>query len=59
MHRHYREVRTRIEGKKYRGKAFPKPGTFEIYVSEPPELTGGFMDIMKAMVATGATETPQ
>jgi len=59
MHRHYREVRTRIEGKKYRGKAFPKPGTFELCVTDPPELPGGFMDIMKAMGAAGAVESPQ
>ncbi len=26
MHRHYRDVRTKVEGKKYRGKTFPKLG---------------------------------
>lgn len=51
MHRHYREVRTKVEGKKYRGQPFPKPGTFVRHATEPPEMPGGFMDIMKAMGA--------
>jgi hypothetical protein len=59
MHRHYREVRTLVEGKKYRGRPFPKPGSFERCVTEPPEMPGGFMEIMKAMGATGVMETPQ
>ncbi|MBI5483985.1 MAG: hypothetical protein HY888_05940 [Deltaproteobacteria bacterium] len=53
LHRHYRDVRTKVEGKKYRGKAFPKPGTYTRYAVEPPELPGGFMEIMKAMGAAG------
>ena len=57
MHRHYRDVRTKVEGKKYRGKTFPKPGTFVRCVIEPPEMPAGFMDIMKAIGATGITET--
>ncbi|MBW4055823.1 MAG: hypothetical protein HIU83_10565 [Proteobacteria bacterium] len=56
MQRHYREVRTKVEGKKYSGKPFPEPGTFELYVAEPPDLPGGFMAVMKAMEATGITE---
>lgn len=59
MHRHYREVRTKVEGKRYRGKAFPKPGTFELYVNEPPELPSGFMDIMKAIGAADAFTSPK
>lgn len=51
MQRHYREVRTKIEGKKYRGKAFPKAGSYEICAAEAPELPGGFMEIIKAMGA--------
>lgn len=57
MHRHYRDVRTKVEGKKYRGRPFPKPGTFERRATEPPEMPGGFMDILEAMGAAGATET--
>ncbi|MDD2736120.1 MAG: hypothetical protein PHF56_19490 [Desulfuromonadaceae bacterium] len=56
MHRHYREVRTKVEGKKYRGKPFPKAGIYERYVTEPPELPGEFMDIMKVMGASGTKE---
>src|SRR5664279_834526 len=56
MHRHYREVRTKVEGKKYRGRPFPKAGTIERRVSEPPEFPGGFMEIMKAMGAADTTE---
>lgn len=33
MHQHYRDVRSKIEGKKYRGKAFPKPGKFILQVA--------------------------
>ncbi|MFA7059271.1 MAG: hypothetical protein WC156_00450 [Pedobacter sp.] len=57
MHRHYREVRTKVEGKKYRGKPFPKPGSFIRHATEPPEMPSEFMDIMKMMGAAGATET--
>lgn len=56
MHRHYREVRTKVEGKKYRGKPFPESGTFELYVTKPPELPGKFMDIMQAMEAAGTAK---
>ena len=59
MHRHYREVRTKVEGKKYRGKAFPEPGTFELYVNDPPELPSGFMEIMKAMGAADVFTSPK
>lgn len=57
MHRHYREVRTKVEGKKYRGRPFPKPGSFIRHATKPPEMPSGFMDIMKTMGAAGATET--
>ncbi len=56
LHRHYRDVRTKVEGKKYQGKAFPKPGTYVRYAVEPPELPGGFMEIMNAMGAAGVAE---
>lgn len=59
MHLHYREVRTKVEGKKYRGKAFPKPGTYELYVNNPPELPGEFMDFMKAIGAEDAFTPPK
>jgi hypothetical protein len=53
MHRHYCDVRTKVEGKKYRGKAFPKPGTFVRYATEPPDMAPGFLDILKSVVASG------
>lgn len=56
LHRHYCDVRTKVEGKKYRGKAFPKPGTYARYAAEPPELPGGFMEIMNAMGAAGIVD---
>jgi len=34
LHRHYSEVRTKIDGKKYRGKPFPKPHSFVRYATD-------------------------
>lgn len=48
MHRHYRDVRTKVEGKKYRGKAFPKPGTFLRRATEPPDMGSELSDLLKA-----------
>jgi len=38
MYRQYREVRELIDGKPYRGKAFPKPGKIFYRVMPPPDL---------------------
>jgi hypothetical protein len=58
LHRHYREVRTKVEGKKYRGKAFPKPGSYVWYAVDPPELPGDFMEIVNSMGAADVAEVP-
>jgi hypothetical protein len=61
LQRHYQEVRTNVEGKKYRGKAFPKPGTFPRRATEPPDMpdSGDFLDLLKAAVESGPINTPR
>ena len=36
----YRAVREKVDGKRYRGKAFPKPGKLEYRVPSPPDPEG-------------------
>lgn len=48
LHRHYCEVRTKIDGKKYRGKPFPKPDSFVRYATD----SNGTLPLQKANVAT-------
>ena len=38
MYRHYRAVRKKVDGKTYRGKAFPKPGQFVYQAETDPDL---------------------
>ena len=38
MYRQYREVRELVDGKPYRGKAFPEPGEFTCRATPPPDL---------------------
>ena len=38
MYQQYREVREHVDGKPYRGKAFPKPGQILCRVMPPPDL---------------------
>ncbi|HEY5512135.1 MAG TPA: hypothetical protein VIK40_00695 [Geomonas sp.] len=38
MYRHYRAVRKKVDGKTYRGKAFPKPGQFVYQPVTDPDL---------------------
>lgn len=54
MQRHYREVRSKVDGKKYRGKPFPKPGSVIRTISEPPGLTESFEELIRAVATAGA-----
>lgn len=38
MYRHYRAVRQKVQGKKYRGKALPKPGRLRYQAMPSPDL---------------------
>lgn len=53
FYRHYREVRSQVEGKKYRGKSFPKAGTVERTACVSPDLPDSFMEVMEALGASG------
>jgi len=53
FYRHYREVRSLVEGKKYRGKSFPKAGTVERTACVSPDLPDLFMEVMEALGASG------
>jgi hypothetical protein len=53
LHRHYREVREKVTGKKYRGKAFPKAGRFIREATPAPDMVEAIMD---SMTATGGGE---
>lgn len=52
LQRHYRRVRKEVEGKAYRGKPFPKPGTVVRRATEPPGLSDSFLDILTAAAAS-------
>jgi hypothetical protein len=52
LQRHYRQVRKEVEGKPYRGRPFPKPGTVVRRATEPPDLSDTFHDLLSAC-ATG------
>lgn len=51
MYRHYREVRKKVEGKAYRGKPFPKPGSVIRTPTAPPDLAESLRDMAKAGTA--------
>lgn len=55
LQRHYRQVRKEVEGKPYRGKPFPKPGTVVRRATEPPDLSDTFHDLLSAC----ATDAPK
>ncbi|MBE0504023.1 MAG: hypothetical protein IBX46_07810 [Desulfuromonadales bacterium] len=37
IYRHYKEVRKKVDGRSYRGKAFPKPGSVVRFIKPPEE----------------------
>jgi hypothetical protein len=58
MHRHYREVRKKVEGKAYKGKAFPKPGTIVRSINQPPPIEESFMELLTAAATAGKMQPP-
>jgi len=58
MHRHYRDVRKKVEGKAYRGKAFPKPGTVVRSIILPPPLEESFMELLTSAATAGKMQSP-
>ncbi len=44
IYRHYREVRTKVDGRKYRGRPFPKPGSITRVSTAAPEITDELLD---------------
>uniref|UniRef100_A0A831UGR7 Uncharacterized protein n=1 Tax=Geobacter metallireducens TaxID=28232 RepID=A0A831UGR7_GEOME len=59
MYRHYREVRAKVDGKPYRGKPFPKPGTFVREAAGAPDLPGAFKELMETLAESGKTPLPK
>jgi hypothetical protein len=53
LYRHYRQVREKVEGKPYRGKAFPKPGQLVYRVTPPPDLEAEMLQSLQALRASG------
>ncbi len=45
IHCHYKNVRTKIDGKKYCGKPFPKPGSVRIIITPPPDVPDELVDM--------------
>lgn len=50
LYRHYRDVRKKVEGKPYRGKPFPKPGTVVRTATEPPLIEESLMETITTAV---------
>ncbi len=58
LYRHYREVRGAVEGKKYRGKAFPKAGRYIREAAPSPDMSGFMMDVMRTIDGDGGERLP-
>ena len=56
MHKRYKQVRKRVDGRAYRGKAFPKPSSME-RVIKPPEEDEHPFDAFQTLV-DAAVNTP-
>lgn len=55
MYQRYKQVRKLVDGRAYRGRAFPKPGSIVRYVQDPEvqeDLFPAFEDLVKAAVRT-------
>lgn len=57
MHQNYKKVRKKIDGRAYRGKAFPKPGAVLRFI-KPPEEEEEFFEEFKRLLAA-SVRTPQ
>ena len=55
MYRHYKEVRKKMDGHAYRGKAFPKPGSVLRFIKPPEEEENFFKDFQKLLEASVRT----
>jgi hypothetical protein len=53
LYRHYRQVREKVEGKPYRGKAFPKPGQLVYQVTPPPDLEAEMLQSLQTLRSSG------
>ncbi|NVN90709.1 MAG: hypothetical protein HXX11_08890 [Desulfuromonadales bacterium] len=58
LHRHYREVRKKVEGKAYRGKPFPKPGSLVRTATKPPDFAESLLDVVKTASASVKRPSP-
>jgi hypothetical protein len=56
MHRRYKQVRKKVDGRAYRGKAFPKPGSVERVIKPPEEGENPLADFQRLLEA--AVRTP-
>ena len=54
MYQRYRDVRKKISGKVYRGKAFPKPGSIKRIAQEIPAFEDAFDELLQELI-----EAPQ
>lgn len=56
MYRHYKKVRKEVDGRGYRGKAFPKPGSVVRFIKPPEEEENPFEEFQKFLES--ALRTP-
>ncbi len=47
MHERYRKVRQHVDGRKYRGKPFPKPGSVIRVSTAPPDVAGALEELLE------------
>lgn len=54
MYERYRKVRQHVDGKKYRGKPFPKPGSVIRVSTAPPDVAGALEGLLELSQGKGA-----
>jgi hypothetical protein len=53
MYDRYRKVRQKVDGKKYRGKPFPKPGSVIRLAEEPPDMEEALREFSRFLDESG------
>jgi hypothetical protein len=57
MYERYRKVRGKVDGRKYRGRPFPKAGSVERTIQEPPDMAAIMQEFSRLMKNAGADLT--
>lgn len=55
MYERYRRVRQHVDGRKYRGKPFPRPGSVVRVSTAPPDVAGALEELLELPLGKGAS----